>query len=125
MAMSASITILPATGYVNQPLAATLTVSNSGSSAVNVNSIVGTAIASGASYYAAPVAIGDAALGPGETISVPASGSLKFNIPFTFFGTSKTGNQIYNCGANVQTSDGSVFSPTPATALIQPLPVQF
>lgn len=117
MAMTATIDVSPATCEVNFPLVATVTISNSGGSAINVTSITLNSKLTGApsNDYAA-CALGQPFLGGGATISVPASGSLTFKMGVVFFRDS--GSTTYDVGAICTSSDGSVFSPTADTVTV-------
>jgi hypothetical protein len=117
MSMSATISI-PSTGTVNQPLVATLTVSNSGSSAVNLTSVAPLAYNTSGSLMtpgSSPVALGDVPLGPNSLLTVSAGGSLILTFPVIF---SAPSNGTYSVGAYLQSNDGSSFSPTPATTTV-------
>src|SRR5271166_2008933 len=129
MALTATITVNPASTTINEAVNASITVSNSGGAAVNI-------------IYCQPKArmTGSTALGEVNTgvavsqpvplisqpISVPASGTLVLPATFIFFAPSISLGGVqttYDCFATIQTSDGSVFNTTsPATATIMPLP---
>jgi hypothetical protein len=128
MAMTASITVSPSTYLINQEVNATLTVSNSGSQAVNVINITPTAIVTGGSPPGAvSCALGVAPLGPGQTVQVSPSSSLAFGYSYVFFAPSTgpigAGDGTYSIGALVSSSDGSNFAPTAAEVTVNPLPL--
>jgi|SRR5271165_6273475 len=118
MAMTATISLSPSTVQINQPIMATLTVSNSGASAVSILNIAPTAVQTGNSMATdeTPFAAGQSIPGGSALpVSVPPSGNLVFNIPFIFFDPSVS---TYSCSANISSSDGSFFSPTAATCTV-------
>lgn len=126
MAMTATISLSPSTALINQTVNAVLTISNSGGAAVVVTSIAPYSFYTGSSvpYHPASNA-GVANIGPSANISVPASGSQAFAIPFVFFAPSTgqygAGNGTYSVSAICQSADGSVFSPTAATVTVNPI----
>ncbi|GEM_PF-5355794 len=126
MAITATISLSATTISKQQKTTATLTVSNSGGSAINVTGIQPRAYLTGSSPPE-PVgaAIGVPALGPGMNVSVPASGSLVFSFDYTFAapstGANGQGSGTYSCDAVVYTADGSVTVPTAATVTVNPL----
>lgn len=129
MAMTATISMSPSSGYINQKMNGSLTISNSGGSSVLVTSIQPQTKLTGSPSIDinTGVAVSLPPLGQGQNITVPASGSLVFPISFVFFGPSTgpigAGSGTFDCGAVCQSSDGSIFSPTPATVTINPLPL--
>jgi hypothetical protein len=127
MAITAAITLSSSTIKGNQSTVATCTVTNSGTSAVNVTGMQPFATPHGASPAVQSVTalIGMPPLGPGQTISVPgSSGTLA--IPFTVApncpqaSTTAPGQAAqpaswsFDIGATVYTSDGSVTAATTA-----------
>lgn len=121
MAMTATISANTATAKVNKEVVLTLTVSNSGGSAINLTNVTPTCIQTGApSNDPAPANFGLAPLGPGLPISVPASGSLVLKYGVVFFGPGY--GTTYSIGAICNSSDGSVFSPTAATVTVSSYP---
>lgn len=127
MAMTASLAISPSTVIINQPIACSLTISNSGGSAVNVLSVVPTAIVHGSSPPDAveSCALGVVNLGPGQVVAVPASGSLTFGFGVVFFGPSTgpigAGSGTFDIGANVSSSDGSNFAASGVQVTVNPI----
>ena len=120
MAMTATISASPTTALVNQPVALTVTVSNSGGSALNVTSLRGYALPTGGSQPGRVSAnFGKAPLGPGETVSVAASGSQTFLMYVVFFAPSVT---TFDVGCYCQASDGSQFEPTVCTVTVNVVP---
>lgn len=123
MAMSATISVSPSTAKVNQEVVATLTVSNSGGSAVNVTSIDPSAFQTSigaAAKACSPVGYQTSlsgVAGPPIRVSVAASGSTIFVFSYKFFAPS-TNSSTYDVGAVVTSDDGSVFSPTAATVTV-------
>jgi hypothetical protein len=63
-------------------------------------------------------AFGDAPLSAGFPVAVPASGSLTLYIPVIYFQPSVSTFDLY---AVIETSDGSVFSPTATTITVKPI----
>lgn len=123
MAMTATIACLPKTAKNNQPVTATLTVSNSGGSTVNVTSVTPLAFETGAVAADKPnaaVAFGTGTSGiSGPPIRVPvtASGTAVLVFQVTFFAAS-TNSSTYDVGAVLTSDDGSVFSPTADTVTV-------
>jgi hypothetical protein len=123
MAITATISCAPDPVQINQKVTATITVSNSGSSAVTVQGIRLSAQYTGDS--AAPhtsVSYGSPNLSAGATTSVAASGSTVFPVDLTFFAPStgllSAGVGTYDVTAFIQTSDGSYISPTADTITV-------
>jgi len=125
MAMTATISLSPSTVQINQQINATITVSNSGGSAVNVTSIQMQSKFTGGSQENVGCAFGSPNLGPAAATSVAASGSTVFPVPLVFFAPSTgpigTGSGTFDVGCIIQSSDGSVFSPTAATVTVNPI----
>lgn len=122
MAMTASISLAQSTATVNQDILATLTVSNSGGSAVNVTSINPTIVqtSGGAGILSAASACDQNSLaqaGPLTSVSVAAAGSTLFQFTVKAFAPSTNGS-TYSVGAIITSDDGSVFSPTAATVTV-------
>ena len=121
MAITATITLNHSSITVNQVSIATVTVSNSGGSAVNVLAItpVCTVTATG---QPATGSIGVADLGPGTTVAVPAAGSLTFAFGVAFPAPSNgllgTTGGTYKVGCLVSSADGSNVAPTAATLTV-------
>lgn len=123
MAMTATISCSPSTVQIGQKITATITVSNSGSSAVTVTGIQLYANYTGDSL--APhtsVSYGQPNLSAGATTSVAASGSQVFPVDLTFFAPStgllSAGSGTFDVGAQIQSSDGSYFHPTATTVTV-------
>lgn len=117
MSLSATIALSATTVSINQVFSATVVITNSGSSPVNVISIspLGYLTGTGVGDQAA-VALGVVDLGPGAVIQVGASGTLSKTFSTCFFAPSNS--TTYSVGANITTSDGSNFAPTPATITV-------
>jgi len=119
MAITATISVSPSAVQINQKVTCTVTVSNSGSSAVTVVGLRPYANFTGdAKDASTSVAYGTPNLSAGATTSVAASGSTVFPVDVTFFAPStgilsNTGG-TYDMNAFVQTSDGSYVSCTSA-----------
>ena len=128
MAMTATISCSPSAVQINQQVTATITVSNSGSSAVTVQGIRLHAIYHGATEpNPAAVGYGTANLSAGATTSVAASGSTVFPVNLVFFapstGVDSTGSGTYDVTAYIQSSDGSYFSPTVTQVKVNNIPL--
>ena len=126
MSLSATISLTPATAQINQPVIATLVITNSGSSAVSLLSVTPNIIYTGASEpYAAPANLGVVALGPGQVTLIGASGTLTLSFTSNIFAPSTgplgAGFGTFSIGALCYTSDGSVFAPTAATVFVNPI----
>src|SRR3954469_6374889 len=121
MAITASVALSSATATTGQRIAVALTVSNSGASAVTVTGIRPMMSPQNSTKETTAVAQGLAPLGPGMTVSVAASGSTTFAydvVPFSptsGYGLAMPSSQVYDVGATVYTSDGSVTDATSAT----------
>lgn len=127
MAMTATIALSPSsTVLTEQKLTASVTVSNSGASAVNITGIQGNAIATGATAatYNSGVSIGTVNTGPNAILSVPAGGTLVKTFDLRFHGpqsgslTSGSFSDGFSVSALCSSDDGSVFSPTAATITV-------
>lgn len=123
MALTATISCAPDPVQINQKVTATITVSNSGASSVNITGIRLYANYTGDSL--APhvsVAYGQPNLSAGATVSVAASGSTVFPVDLVFFAPStgllSDGNGTYDVGAQITADDGSVFHPTADTITV-------
>jgi hypothetical protein len=124
MAITASIALSSATATSGQNVAATLTVSNSGSSAVLVTGLSPYMVPSGGTSRALAVAVGQAPFGGPFTVSVAASGAstFVFNVvplaPTTSYGLAEPASLAYQVGCTVYTNDGSVTDATKATLTV-------
>lgn len=119
MAMSATISCSPSAVQINQKVTATITVSNSGSSAVVVQGIrLAASYTGGTTAPQTSVAYGQPNLSAGATVSVAASGSQTFPVDLVFFAPStgllSDGAGTYDVTAYIHSDDGSYFSPTAA-----------
>lgn len=121
MALSATISVSPASVTVEQSAVATVVISNSGGSAVLMTSCLLRSNLTGtpAAKDATSAAFGDAPLSAGFPISVPASGSLTLRIPVIYHQPS--GLTTFDLSANIESNDGSNFSPTAATITVTPI----
>lgn len=123
--MSATISLSPTTCSVNQNIVATLTISNSGGSAVLITGCTPNAIFTGATTYTPACALGTVDLDPNANLTVPASGSLIIPFGVVFFSPSTgpigAGSGTYSVSATISGSDGSVFAPTAATVTVNPI----
>lgn len=123
MAMTATISCAPDPVQIGQKVVATITVSNSSGSSVSVTGINLYANYTGDNLQPhVSVAYGKPNLLPGATVAVAASGSTIFPVDLTFFAPStgllSTGVGTYDVGAQITSSDGSVFHPTADTITV-------
>lgn len=130
MAITASVALSPSTVKAGQQFACTLTVNNSAGAAVSVMGIQPLLYPTGAqaSDGQSASAVGVPFLGPGSTVSVPASGSLTFTwsdivfVPQGGYWAQGGTSQTWVAGALVSTSDGALTTATPANATVQNYP---
>lgn len=125
MAITATIALSSATCVAEQKVTATLTVSNSGAATVLVTGIAPSVTPHSATNGSVSVGIGGVALGGAFTSTVAASGSTKFSFdvvphaPITSYNIgSEPSSFVYDVGAVIATSDGSLTSPTVATLTV-------
>lgn len=145
MAITAAIVATPSTANTLQKVACALTVTNSGTPTVYVTGVAPFAEKSGATQGSVPVQVGMPNLGPGMPTAVAgSSGTLVINFdvvpmapnvavynsnPFPSAGVggvaitplqpeSQPVQQLYDIGATVYTSDGSVTAATVATVTV-------
>jgi hypothetical protein len=124
MAVTASITLSDATIAAEQKTTAALVVSNSGASTVYVNGIRPLVTPTGTTTEAVSVQAGLPGLGGAFTSSVAASGSTTFyfdivpHAPQANYLGVEPAERIYDVGAVVSTSDGSVCSPSTTTLTV-------
>lgn len=145
MAITAAIVMSSATVNTYQKSTATLTVTNSGGSAISVTGIAPwVSRTTAATQVGVPVAVGQPFIGPGSTLSVSASGTLNFTwdvVPMAPQVANYTSNPfpsagvggvaitplppeamaqqlVYDVGATVYTADGSVTNATTATLTV-------
>lgn len=147
MAITASIALTPAAAKTLQKVAAVLTINNSAGTAVLVTGVTPYADAGGSNTsQAVSVEVGQPPTGPGENITVPASGALtmEFDVigmgpqvpTYTTnpFGSPGQGgativnlpplampqSSTYDIGATVYTNDGAITIATTATLTVTP-----
>ncbi len=124
MAITASVALSSATSKPGQRVAVALTVSNSGGSAVSVTSIQPMMSPASSTKETTSVAQGMPPLGPGMTVSVAASGSTVFaydilaHTPTSGYGLAMPAEQVYDVGATIYTSDGSITDATSTTLTV-------
>lgn len=121
MAITAAITLADSTVDSEQQAQATLTVSNSGGSAVLV-----TGIQPKVTPLAASVGIGICAFGGSATQSVAAGGSTAFYFNLVAHAPQASNPQVspatfaYVVGATVYCNDGSITEASTATLTVSP-----
>lgn len=126
MAITATIAVSSATAKNEQRVGVACTVSNSGSSAVNVTAIVPKMVVNGTTPQTCSVALGAPNTGPGMTVSVAASGSTIFywdvlaHAPQSGYGLAEAASVVYSVGATIYTSDGSITAATATTVTVTP-----
>jgi hypothetical protein len=125
MAMTATIATNPAdTAVTEQPVTMVLTISNSGSSPIDMVAVVPYVLSTGGvkSVINSGVSIGPINFGPGAVKTVNPSGTLVITFPVTFHapssGVLSTTVLTYDVGATCYSSDGSVFIPTADTITV-------
>lgn len=125
MAITAAMTVSSATCTAGQTVTATCTVTNSGASAVTVLGVMPIAPPHSATNGSTAVALGRPPLGPGMTTSVAGSnGTLALSwgviphAPASGEGWEEPASQVYDLGAIVYTSDGSVTAATTTTLTV-------
>ena len=113
MAISAVCTINTATATPGVARAVTCTITNSGGADVTVTSIVPVICPTGALNRHVSAVLGKPDSGPGSNVTVPAGSTLAKTWQVRAFeptaGTSlaEPSSFVYDCGANIRTSDGS------------------
>lgn len=147
MAITASIALTPSAAKTYQKVSAVLTINNSAGTAVLVTGVTPYADVGGSSTsQAVPVELGQPPTGPGETITVAASGALTMEfdvVPMgpqvpTYttnpFGSPGQGgativnlpplampqSSTFDIGALVYTNDGAVTTATTALLTVTP-----
>lgn len=127
MAITATIALNPTSGVqIEAPVTATVTVSNSGGSPVNVNEIVPRINFTGDTgpENQCSVSAQRALINPANQV-VPAGGSTKYNFQVKFHGPSTkvddSGSGTYDVSCDVAASDGSNTTPTAATITVHPV----
>ncbi len=124
MSCTSAVTVNPSTVTENQPVTVTVTITNGGSTALNVVSIQPTAIFTGGSQNGTiPGNFGSVPIGTGLNVSVPgSSGTLAVPIGFVpFVGTTLadgTGSGTITLGATVTMSDGSQHNASTTTLTV-------
>lgn len=127
MAISATITLAHSSITVGQVLNATLTVSNSSGTDVNVTQILPRVHQTGnpVPVDGSSVSYGDVPLSQGFNNVVPASGSAKFPLSYCIYspstGPSDTGTHTYSVDALIFCNDRSTTTPTAATVTVHPV----
>lgn len=126
MAITAAITLTPATALINQDVRCTLTITNSTSSIATVSYVNPTSIFTGASVPM-PSAVGSGVvnLGPGATTTIAASGTLVLGFDQVYFAPSTgplgAGFGTYSIGAIIGFSDGTSISATTGAVFVNPI----
>jgi hypothetical protein len=125
--LSASISLTTASITVGQVLNATLTVSNSSGTPINVMQILPKVNSTGnpIPMDGSSVAYGDVPLGQGFNNVIPASGSATFPLSYSIYspstGPSNTGSGTYDVTASVIGNNGEQVSASPSTVTVHPV----
>lgn len=119
MAITAAIALSSATCKVGQSVTALLTVTNGNAEAVQVVECTPLAFPSGRKTPA-PIGLGLPPIAPGQTVNVPAGGTLVLRWGVTPLApvprapaydsdgaVSNSASQVYDVGAELKTSDGT------------------
>ena len=125
MAITATIALSNSSPKSGQKVGVVCTVSNSGAAAVNVIGVAPICPPTGATKGSTPVALGQPSIGPGQTVAVAASGTLKVtwdvvaHAPITSYGVGAEDDSLaYDVGAIISTSDGATTVATPSTMTV-------
>lgn len=126
MAITAAITLSSSTATAGQKVAATCTVTNSGSTSVNVISVTPKLPAHSGTAGSTSAALGQPPLLPGMTTAVAGSNgtlALTFDViahaPVTSYNVgAEPSSFAYDVGATVYTSDGAITEATTATLTV-------
>ena len=126
MAITATIALSSATCNAEQTVVATVTVTNTGASTVLVTGIQPLVTPHSATNGSVSVAVGSVPLGGAFPSTVAgSSGTTKFSFPVTphapntSYGIlAEPASFVYDVGAVVATSDGSLTSPTVTTLTV-------
>ena len=126
MAITAAVTLIPATALINQDVKCTLTITSTSSTAATVSFINPTSIFTGATAPM-PSAVGSGVvnLGAGATTTIAASGTLIVPFDQVYFAPSTgplgTGFGTYSVGAIIGFTDGTSISATTAAVFVNPI----
>ena len=108
MAITAVVTLTDDSVVAEMATTATVEISNSGGSDVTVLGLAPSASPSGATEGSVSVALGEALNGPGQNVTVPASGALSLSFSVVAHAPKVTpASFAYDIGAVVRTSDGA------------------
>lgn len=113
MAITAVIAVEPSTASPNQQVAIACTISNSGGSDVEVTGIRPYARVDASNSEATAVNCGQPPFAPASDMTVPAGGDLVLSWFAVGFKPEVDGESfVYDMGAVIETSDGSVTTAT-------------
>lgn len=124
MAITAAIALSAATCTAEQPIGVVCTVTNGNASSVDVMSVTPTMTPASATKQSVSSAQGLSPVGPGMTVAVAASGTLALawtvvpHAPAAGGGLANPASHVYDVGALVYTSDGSITAATIATLTV-------
>lgn len=125
MTITATMAVSNATPKSEQQVTATVTVSNSAGTAVNVTAIVPTLTPHSATTQSVAGALGYPLLGGNFAVAVAASGSTNFSwsvmahAPVTSYNVgAEPSSYVYDVGALIYTSDGAITSATTTTLTV-------
>lgn len=124
MAKTATIALAQSTSQVNQRVGAVVTISNGDASDVQVLSVNPLMKDSdgGNDNFSCNGALGVVPVGPGQNVTVPASGELKLSFGVIGQAPSEGGSDTYDVTCDIRLSDGTVIRPTPATLTVEQVP---
>lgn len=128
-AISAVVTASPSTAIINQPVTASIAISNTGSSAYTITALKITATYNGNPLSKVPAAFSVFNLGPNApSLSVPALLTTTIPMQAVFFapstGVTGSGTGKYYIGATFTLSDGSNNAATTAGQVtVNPVPL--
>lgn len=126
MACTAAITVSSATAKPEQRVHVTCTVSNGGGASVNVLWLRPYLQPTGTTLESVSAAQGVPPLGPGMTVAVAASGTLAITYdvvahsPQPGGGLANPSSQVFDVGAVIGISDGSIVTATETTLTVTP-----
>lgn len=126
MALTAAVTLTPATALINQDVKCTLTITSTSSTTATVSYVTPTSIFTGATApMPSSAGVGVVNLGAGATVTIAASGTLVVPFDMVFFAPSTgplgAGFGTYSIGAIIGFSDGSSISATTGAVFVNPI----
>lgn len=126
MAVTAAMTLSAASCKAEQKVTATCTVSNSGAAALYVGYIQPSLTPHGGTVQSVSSAVGVPAVGGAFAVTVAASGSTAFSFdvvphaPASGYGNAEPASLVYDVGALIGMSDGSLVAASSTTLTVTP-----